>query len=124
MGVGIFYALMATQSFDRPDLFERSRKEEELIRVQDYLNDKFQESADLVGIDSLLEDVKNQQKLLRQQVCIALLAVAASTKFYSSRKMRSRPSTMLPWYPKLTRRMSCIDLMLSRLIKPISTVGY
>ncbi|KAL9103945.1 MAG: hypothetical protein Q9163_001051 [Psora crenata] len=39
------------------------------IRVEDFLNDKLQTSADLVSIDTLLEDVKKQQRLLQQQVC-------------------------------------------------------
>lgn len=61
---------MALETPHRTDPLELSRKseDEEAIRVQDYLNDKFQESADLLGIDSLLEDVKKQQALLKQQV--------------------------------------------------------
>ncbi len=39
------------------------------IRVQDYVNDKLQNSTDLGDIDALLEDVKAQQILLQQQVC-------------------------------------------------------
>ena len=37
-------------------------------RVEDFLNDKLQTSADLTSIDSLLEDVKKQQALLLRQV--------------------------------------------------------
>lgn len=42
--------------------------EERHIRVEDFLNDKLQTSADLANIDALLEDVKAQQNLLQQQV--------------------------------------------------------
>ena len=37
-------------------------------RVQDYLDDQLQSTADLELLDSLLEDVKNQQELLKKQV--------------------------------------------------------
>ena len=43
--------------------------EERDIRVEDYLNDKLQNSTDLANIDTLLEDVKAQQILLQKQVC-------------------------------------------------------
>ena len=38
------------------------------IRVEDYLNDKLQTYADLDNLDSLLQNVKDQQALLKQQV--------------------------------------------------------
>lgn len=38
------------------------------VRVHDYLDDRLQTSADLELLDSLLEDVKSQQTLLRQQL--------------------------------------------------------
>lgn len=37
-------------------------------RVQDYLDDKLQSSADLESLDSLLAAVQEQQHLLKQQV--------------------------------------------------------
>ena len=42
--------------------------EERDIRVEDYLDDKLQNSTDLANIDALLEDVKAQQVLLQKQV--------------------------------------------------------
>ena len=47
----------------------RIADEEQDIRVEDYLNDKLQNTTDLANIDSLLEDVKAQQVLFQQQVC-------------------------------------------------------
>lgn len=38
------------------------------VRVEDYLNDKLQTYTDLENLDTLLETVKQQQTLLRQQV--------------------------------------------------------
>ena len=46
----------------------RIADEERDVRVEDYLNDKLQNTTDLANIDSLLEDVKAQQVLLHQQV--------------------------------------------------------
>jgi hypothetical protein len=40
-------------------------------RVQDFLDDKLQTSADLDTLDSLLTNVRNQQSLLKKQVCFA-----------------------------------------------------
>ena len=42
--------------------------EERDVRVEDYLNDKLQNSTDLANIDTLLKDVKAQQVLLQKQV--------------------------------------------------------
>ncbi|KAI7238700.1 hypothetical protein KC330_g2367 [Hortaea werneckii] len=38
------------------------------VRVQDYLDDKLQSSADLESLDSLLESVNNQHELLKRQL--------------------------------------------------------
>ncbi|KAK5132871.1 hypothetical protein LTR08_008587 [Meristemomyces frigidus] len=38
------------------------------VRVQDYLDDKLQSSADLETLDSLLEKVKSQQEILKKQL--------------------------------------------------------
>ena len=51
-------SLKASQSIDRS------------IRVEDYLNDKFQTQDDLDGLGALLEDVRKQQSLLQAQVRI------------------------------------------------------
>ena len=40
------------------------------VRVEDYLNDKLQTYADLENLDSLLQTVKEQQVLLRNQVLL------------------------------------------------------
>ena len=44
-------------------------KGERDVRIEDYLDDKLQTSADLENIDTLLENVIKQQHLLQQQVC-------------------------------------------------------
>lgn len=51
-----------------PSSARLSSSEDQDIRVEDYLNDKLQTYADLENLDSLLETVKQQQKLLREQV--------------------------------------------------------
>lgn len=43
--------------------------EDQDIRVEDYLNDKLQTAADLDNLDALLENVQQQQNLLKEQVC-------------------------------------------------------
>ncbi|KAL8996481.1 MAG: hypothetical protein Q9169_004031 [Polycauliona sp. 2 TL-2023] len=49
-------------------------------RVEDYLNDKLQTTADLEGLDTLLENVQTQQELLKQQLVEAEKDLAESTK--------------------------------------------
>lgn len=43
------------------------------IRVEDYLNDQLQTDADLENLDTLLDNVRNQQGLLKKQVHQELL---------------------------------------------------
>ncbi|MCJ1311402.1 RAD50-interacting protein 1 [Agyrium rufum] len=50
------------------------------VRVEDYLNDKFQTEDDLDNIESLLEDVKKQQTLLQDQLRDAHTALDAASK--------------------------------------------
>ena len=40
-------------------------------RVEDYLDDKFQNAVDLENLDVVLEGVLKQQKLLKQQVRVS-----------------------------------------------------
>ncbi|KAI4273822.1 MAG: hypothetical protein LQ337_004374 [Flavoplaca oasis] len=49
-------------------------------RVEDYLNDKLQTTADLEGLDILLENVQTQQELLKQQLLEAEKHLADATK--------------------------------------------
>ncbi|KAL8844378.1 MAG: hypothetical protein Q9176_001288 [Flavoplaca citrina] len=49
-------------------------------RVEDYLNDKLQTTADLEGLDILLENVQTQQELLKQQLLEAEQHLADATK--------------------------------------------
>ena len=50
------------------ELASRGLGEEQRLRLQDYLDDKLQTSNDLESLDALLENVTNQQTLLKQQV--------------------------------------------------------
>lgn len=45
-----------------------AQREERTIRVEDHLNDKIQTNADLENLDNLLDSVRRQQALLKQQV--------------------------------------------------------
>lgn len=65
---------MAVAAAHRSIPYMTKSKEDQSIRVEDYLNDKLQDSADLASIDILLEDVRKQQVLLREQVGQALTA--------------------------------------------------
>lgn len=42
-------------------------------RIEDYINDKLQTHADLEGLDDLLDKVRFQQDLLKQQVRLSAL---------------------------------------------------
>lgn len=57
---------MAAIAFHRSST--QMTNEERDVRVEDYLNDKLQTFADLENLDALLETIKEQQTLLRQQV--------------------------------------------------------
>lgn len=46
----------------------RISAEERDARVEDYLNDKLQTSADLENLETLLNNIRNQQNLLKKQV--------------------------------------------------------
>jgi phage-related minor tail protein len=46
-------------------------------RVQDYLNDKLQTTADLSNLDSLLQNIQQQHELLRVQVRLTSVASKA-----------------------------------------------
>ena len=45
------------------------RNQDNDVRLVDFLDDKLQAFADLETLDSLLDSVKAQQDLLKQQVC-------------------------------------------------------
>lgn len=56
-------------------------------RVEDFLNDKLQNSADLGNLNSLLQTAKHQQSLLQQQVlveCLILLRGANTIKLHEA----------------------------------------
>lgn len=56
------------------------------IRVEDYLNDKLQTTADLDNLDPLLNNVQDQQNLLNEQVCFlnTLHSDSISSSLHSS----------------------------------------
>ena len=50
------------------EIASRGLGEDQILRLQDYLDEKLQTSTDLESLDALLENVTNQQTLLKQQV--------------------------------------------------------
>ncbi|KAL8870314.1 MAG: hypothetical protein Q9174_003615 [Haloplaca sp. 1 TL-2023] len=50
------------------------------VRVEDYLNDKLQTVADLANLDNLLQNVKHQQALLKEQLTAAEQDLSQSTE--------------------------------------------
>lgn len=56
--------------------FEAQAKSRVTARVEDYLDDKFQNAVDLDNLDDLLEGVLKQQELLKQQVIICKFIVS------------------------------------------------
>lgn len=65
--------LMA-DTLSRGHLSSRSTEEQD-IRVEDYLNDKLQTNTDLESLDTLLENVKQQQLVLKQQVYMKFFGI-------------------------------------------------
>ncbi|KKA20272.1 RINT-1 family protein [Rasamsonia emersonii CBS 393.64] len=53
---------------------------QEIARVEDYLNDKIQSSADLESLDSLLSNLRAQHELQQRQLVEAQEALAKATK--------------------------------------------
>lgn len=57
-----------------PDIVPVSTsKEERIVRVEDYLNDKLQTSSDLDDLDSQLQNVLQKHALLKRQVVAIFL---------------------------------------------------
>ena len=85
----------------------RIADEERDVRVEDYLNDKLQNTADLANIDSLLEDVKAQQILLQQQVCRWICLSSPMPSLTSLSYKRPRQLSIRPQkHPLRTRTIS------------------
>lgn len=61
----------------------------ERTRVEDYLNDKIQVSADLESLDSLLSSLRAQQELQRKQVP----PLTTTTFFLNTTDANSRPNS-------------------------------
>lgn len=59
-------------------------------RVQDYLNDKLQTTADLNNLDSLLQTIQEQHELLRVQV---RLSSAPSGNYWLMNQSSKKPVT-------------------------------
>ena len=84
-------------------------------RVEDYLDDKFQNAVDLENIEVVLEGVLKQQKLLKQQVR-DLYDYHRICLIFSSLKRPKRPWTKQPWRPKHIQQSYC------RMLEPLSSV--
>lgn len=72
---------------------DHSLTEEQSVRVEDYLKDKLQTSADLENLDILLRSVRNQQDLLAKQVSLNCLGVSIGSIANLSPASRSRSRT-------------------------------
>jgi hypothetical protein len=57
------------------------RNQDNDVRLVDFLDDKLQAFADLETLDSLLDSVKAQQDLLKQQVCKGSTYVVSDAPF-------------------------------------------
>ena len=68
------------------------------VRVQDYLNDKLQTTADLNNLETLLQNVQQQHELLRAQVRLISipLKVCSLTKPSSRKPVASSPMPKVP----------------------------
>lgn len=60
------------------------------IRVEDYLNDKLQTAADLDNLDALLENVQDQQILLKKQVWSPIFPFLALSRAHYTVAARGR----------------------------------
>lgn len=96
--------------------FRAMRSHDSEARVQDYLNDKLQTTADLNSLDSLLQNVRQQHELLQAQVGIsnrkAYDHLADSTRSlrmpaaFSARQTKGRSNTILKYSKKRNGLMS------------------
>lgn len=59
-------------------------------RVQDYLDDRLQSSADLDSLDTLLENVKQQQELLKNQASKEPLSPCLFAYNHEARRSETR----------------------------------
>lgn len=73
-------------------------------RVEDYLNDKLQTHADLDNLDTLLENVKNQQDLLKKQ-----LLEAESTFQNASKSSQTHKAHVQERAQEFQRKQADID---------------
>lgn len=62
----------------------------ERTRVEDYLNDKIQVSADLESLDSLLSSLRAQQELQRKQVPSPQTALSLNSKLHGHERLIQR----------------------------------
>ncbi|MCJ1246578.1 hypothetical protein MMC30_003787 [Trapelia coarctata] len=93
---------MAATTFRRSST--QITNEERDVRVEDYLNDKLQTYADLENLDTLLETVKQQQTLLRQQ-----LRDAESTLADANETAKSHSANLHQQIDKFNKQQTTID---------------
>lgn len=60
-------------------------------RVEDYLNDKIQTAADLDQLDNLLQQIHEQQSLLKQQVRSDALSFCHFSDVLLARRCKKKP---------------------------------
>ena len=85
------------------ELAAHGLSEEQSLRLQDYLDDKLQNSNDLESLNTLLENVTNQQTLLRQQVGLPLhlefMSISSVVSFKRRKRLflkQRRPPILIP----------------------------